>query len=163
MSGFPTRPLRPAFGPEPKNRFPVRDPERELDGETVGKLMMHQITGSGLTVPRAWFVLNGLAVTPVLLSRAEAWNPKGVTDVDFPAPVVARTAQGIFTVTYAATFKDETGVAMTLDLIAAVAHPYEDGTDFQRAYRSAANVITVKHRDSGGSLVDARKSFVLVW
>jgi S-adenosylmethionine hydrolase len=47
MSGFPIRPSRAAFGPKPVNRRPVRNPAQEMDGPTVGDLLMWQTSGMG--------------------------------------------------------------------------------------------------------------------
>ena len=41
-NGTVVTPLFSAFGPEPINRFPVRDSARELDGPTIGSLLMWQ-------------------------------------------------------------------------------------------------------------------------
>lgn len=108
-NGFPTRPVRDAFGPEPVNAYPVRDPNKELDGETVGRLMLHQLSGVGQTVDLADLVFVG--ATQVINYRSEAWNPKRQTIAPYAPPGISRTSAGLYVVTYASTYPDHKGDA----------------------------------------------------
>lgn len=111
MPGFPNRPVRAEFGPDPVNRRPVRDPEQELDA-SVGRLIMWQLSGLGLTAPRAWVDINCLDPTPAVLDWAAAWDPRRELD----APVVARTGAGVYTVAFEADYPDESGAATAFEL-----------------------------------------------
>lgn len=112
MPGFPRRPPRQEFGPEPKNRYPIRNPEKELDGETIGRLLFHQLAGSGLVVPLAWLTVltsAGGGGTATLLARDEAWNPRYETTGVYAEPDVTRVSAGVFDIEYAANLPDWSG------------------------------------------------------
>ncbi|MFZ5896801.1 MAG: hypothetical protein ACOY0T_37440 [Myxococcota bacterium] len=109
MTGFPIRPLRDDFGPEPRNRAPVRNAEFELDGETVGRLMFHQLTGTGLLVDLAELALNLSSSGASILSRKEAWNVRGANSGAFAPPTLERTALGVWTITYPSEVPDWSG------------------------------------------------------
>lgn len=116
MSGFPTRPTRDDFGPEPVNSRPVRDPSRELDGETIGRLMFHQLAGLGLGTARAWLLTQidaGPAVS--IASRTETWNPKNLSASPYDWPVVIRSGVGVYLVEYNSTYPDQTGELQAVD------------------------------------------------
>lgn len=139
---FPIRTSRSEFGPEPKQRRPVADPERELPAR-VGGLMFHQIAGSGLMVPLCWLRSDG-ANPPVILGRAEAWNPKQLTNGDFPAPTLTRTGAGLYTLTYAANYPDHEGISRPLNLQWAYAFVQQAGLGVATAYAFAANVVKIE-------------------
>jgi len=107
MTGFPTRPVRPDFGPDPVNRYPTRSPEHELDA-SIGKLMFHQMSGLGLTGPLAVLLLE-LDATPVILSREESWNPKKLTTGSYADPGITRQGAGKYTLNYLTQVPDENG------------------------------------------------------
>ena len=116
MSGLPGRPDRNDFGPEIKNAKVVRDPTTELDGETIGNLMMHQITGTGLVAPRAWALCDGSAGAAVVVtSRTEGWNTKNDSSSPFDPPVVTRDALGRFFVDYNFSYPNQKGVSTAVD------------------------------------------------
>ena len=116
MSGLPARPTRDDYGPEIKNTRPVRDPSRELDGETVGTLMMHQLAGLGMVSPRAWVLCDGSAGASVqVVSRVEGWNTKNATGAPFDPPTVTRLAVGEFAVDYNFSYPDEKGDLVSVD------------------------------------------------
>jgi hypothetical protein len=108
-NGFPTRPVRDAFGPDPVNQYPVRDPNKELDGETIGRLMMHQLSGMGQTVDLADLIFVGS--TQAISYRSEAWNPKRVTIAPFANPGIVRSSAGLYVVTYEEEYPDHKGTA----------------------------------------------------
>lgn len=116
MSGFPIRPTRAAFGPKPKNARPVKNPAQEMDGPTIGDLLFWQVSGMGAVSPVAWLLVplatvNGAVANVV---HAESWNPNN--DPAVVAPVVTRTAAGIHTVQYAATYADKDGIVQNTNL-----------------------------------------------
>jgi len=111
MSGFPTRTGRGGYGPDPINSRPVRDPARQLDGETVGRLMFWQLGGLGLVAPIATFgaTVTGSAVS--LAWHAEAFQPAGGN-----GPTLTYTSAGVYAVSYSASYPDETSNASPLVL-----------------------------------------------
>ncbi len=113
MTGFPGRPYREELGPEPVNSRPVRSPERELDAETVGKLMFHQIIGSGLMVDLAELEIT-VAASPTLHRRREAWNVHAATADAYAPPNITRSGAGIFTIAYGSTVPDQHNVLTPL-------------------------------------------------
>jgi hypothetical protein len=144
---FPLRTSRSDFGPEPRNRRPVVDPETEMGAE-IGRLLFWQTSGAGLTTAMAWLRSDGAAV-PLILGRAEAWNPRGETTGANAPPVVARTAAGLYTVTYATTYPDHAGVARTLNLAWGAAFPQSSGDRSGVAFVTAPNVAAVEMRLAG--------------
>lgn len=113
MSGYPTRPTRSAFGPVPVNRYPVRDPSREVDGPTVGDLMLWTIAGSGVVVPQAWAVVRVIAGPDwELVASAETWDANGAV-----VPTILRTGVGTGTITYASTYPDKDAVDIATNFL----------------------------------------------
>lgn len=115
MSGLPLRPSRQDYGPDPVNTRPVRDPSRELDGETIGKLMLHQLAGLGAVTARAWLTTRIIAGPDVeLASRAEGWNPNDVQTSPYTPPTVVRAGPGEYTVDYQSEYPDQDGTLQPL-------------------------------------------------
>lgn len=114
MSGFPNRPSRTAFGPKPANRAPVVNPAQQIDGPTIGDLMMWQLAGGGVVSPLAWaFIpIAAAAIDVANVVTAEAWNP----NKDQVAPTPTRTALGVYQVQYEATYPDKDGNAINTAL-----------------------------------------------
>lgn len=116
MPGLPGRPTREDYGPAIKNSRPVRDPTTELDGETVGTLMMHQLTGMGLVSAKASLLCDGSAGAAVsVVSRTEAWNTKNASGSPFDHPVVTRNATGEFFIDYNFSYPNEQGEQTPVD------------------------------------------------
>jgi hypothetical protein len=86
-----------------------------LDAETVGRLMLDQIAGLGLTAFLAKLVVT-ITSTPsaVLVERLEAWNVYGATTGDYAPPVIARLSAGVFTITYPSEVVNTFGVSTPL-------------------------------------------------
>ncbi len=120
--GFPLRPLRDAFGPMIKNRYPVRNPEYELDGEILGNLLLAQVAGMGLVSLLAILVIK-TTTTPsaTLLSRAEAWNPLAQTTGPYAAPNVVLASPGVIDITYPTQVPDFKGVLRAITFQGGVA------------------------------------------
>jgi len=113
--GFPLRPLRDAFGPQIQNRYPVRNPKYETDGETIGNMMFGQIVGSGLTAALVWLVIKTTATPSItLISRDEAWNIYANVAGEYAPPTVTRTSAGVIDITYPAQVPDFKGVPRAL-------------------------------------------------
>jgi hypothetical protein len=129
--GFPLRPLRDAFGPSLKNRYPVRNPAYETDGEVTGNLLFDQIAGMGLTAVIAWLVVKTTtAPTCVLLSRQEAWNTLAQSTGAYAPPDVVRASAGVIDITYPAQVPDYKGVLRTLTFSGGVALYLDDSAAF---------------------------------
>jgi hypothetical protein len=107
--GFPLRTSRLAFGPKLENTKQVRDPRRQIDGATIGNLMMWQIAASGLMVPTARMVFTVTAGVLALAQHTAAFQPDGGA-----APVTARTSAGLYTFVYLASYPDEQAEAKPL-------------------------------------------------
>jgi len=112
--GYPVRPTRSDFGPEPKNRTVVRDAEYELDGETVGRLMFFTMAGGARTIALARIRVDDLGSGPVAIDREEAWNPNKLTSGPYAAPTITALATGRFQIAYPATVPDREGTLREL-------------------------------------------------
>ena len=108
MSGFPNRASRLDYGPEPIDRRPVTDPEKEL-GAGIGRLMFYQLAGCGIMVPVAWCHLTAAAV---IVSRAESWNPDAKTGAPYTAPTLTHPGAGQYTIEWAAQYPDHDQVSL---------------------------------------------------
>jgi len=105
--GYPTRPDRDNFGPTVVNTTPVRNPQRQVGADQFN-LLWHQVSGSGLVVPRIAFHFT--ADNPdVQLGRVEAWNPKRLTSGAYIDPVITRNGVGDYTIEYPTPIPDEQG------------------------------------------------------
>jgi hypothetical protein len=105
-NGFPTRPLREAFGPEPENQYPVRHPAKEFDGETTGRLMFHQLSGLGQVNDLSEVLFDSAGNVSY---RSECWNPKRLTGAPYLPPVVTALGVGHYSIQYAVEYPDHTG------------------------------------------------------
>ena len=119
MAGFPTRTTRAAFGPTKRNAsVGLVTPEYHA-GATEINLDYWQTAGMSLAICRAWALVTWDGATSVSLTAAgEAWDPTAAAE-----PTVARSSAGVYTVTYAATYVDETDTAVSTSLLAASATP----------------------------------------
>jgi hypothetical protein len=158
MSGFPSRLLRSIFGPKVLvNTNPVENPNSDLGAEAFMPLF-HQVAGMNLLAPRA--VLLGFYTGAVLTiqHQAEAWSP----DNDQVHPTPARSAAGVYTYTFASTYKDENGADIATVLLAARVSCHRDlsGGFANRisahAWKDATNPLQINVRlwDTAGTGVD---------
>lgn len=106
-AGFPIRPTSAQIGPELANVAPVRNPETDLDA-VAWNLLKHQVAGCGLMVPRVLFKVT-IDDPLVLVARAEAWNPNGLTTGVYAAPTLNYVSTGRGTVEYATPLPDQKG------------------------------------------------------
>lgn len=118
-SGFPLRPTRDDFGPEPVNRTPVRSAEMDLDAETIGRLMFHQLAGLGQVVPLAVLIINA---DGSLAFRWEAWNRNRATTGDYAPPAIDVSTPGVVLIEYSATVPDRLGEGQPLAFRGGVAN-----------------------------------------
>ena len=131
MSGAPARPSRSAFGGTLINSGAVRDPTRQLDA-AAWNLMVWQVTGLGLIAPRAMLSFTA-AASPVLLSRAEAWNTDRLTTGAFADPAFTVNGTGDFTIAWPTPQVDKDGVSAALAF------------SFAQAFVINTNPAVVKH------------------
>jgi len=128
--GFPNRPSRTAFGPIYENARPTRSPTKNA-GATAFNLSFFQAAGSGLMVPKAWFVGEIVAGPDVALAqRAESWNPNGETTGDFAPHTLTYNSVGQYSFEYALQVPDDDGnlTALQFDWGIAVARAFPGGT-----------------------------------
>lgn len=110
-AGFPLKPVRSDFGPEPVNRTPVRSAEKDLDAETTGRLMFHQLTGVGQVAALAVLLIDS---DGELLYRWEAWNRERSSTGPYAPPEIDVSTPGDCVITYPATVPDRKGEAQPL-------------------------------------------------
>lgn len=126
-NGFPTIPLRDDYGPEPVNQYPVRDPNKELDGESTGRLMFHQLSGLGLMSHLAAVAFdNNNNILSAGADRSEAWNTKRATGAPYAAPIITRPSVGLAVITYLPQYPDHTGAMQPLIIRGGYAVPFEN-------------------------------------
>ena len=164
--GFPTRPTRSSFGPDPVNTRPVRDRERELDGEDIGRLMFHQLAGVGLMVPlvRLRMVADN---PPVLTERFEAWNPKLLNTGSFADPTLTREALGIYSIDYPSPIPDHAGTDTNIFFRSALGFcDTDDDDDIRvraRVVVATPSIVRFMVRDSAGALIDGENVQILIF
>jgi len=157
MSGFPTRFLRSLLGPKFVNTSPVESPESDI-GDVQFNAAFHQLAGMNLVVPRVALIASYTGAAQTILHQAEAWNPENAQ----AHPVLARSAAGVYTYTFASTYQDENGAAVATVLLAPRVSCHRDlsGGFANRieahAWKDGSNPLIVQVRlwDTGGTGVD---------
>lgn len=151
MAGFPTRTSRTAFGPTKLNASTgvVHPAYHQAAGET--NLAYWQLSGLTVGGCRAWALVTWDGATSVSLTAAgEAWDPNSAS-----APTVARSATGVYTVTYAATYPDETDSAVSTALLGAIVSPMASSSRHATWTISSSRIVNVFMWDAAGSAADA--------
>lgn len=149
--GFPSRISRLALGPKRSNRAPVQNHEFFIDA-TYLNLLMWQTAGMNVCAPRAFAYVNAAGT---LVASGEAWDPNGLV-----VPTVARPSTGTYTITYDATYDNELGVSVALDLIGADAKVQGTDPAIVAAQRVTSNRVVEVYIEDGG--VAANADFI-VW
>jgi hypothetical protein len=137
MSGFPTRSSLLAFGPEKlKDQGASLNPEKEVSAAQVN-LLKWQVAGLGIVSPLA----SALVLDTGALSAAGAvWNPKGLPGLH---PSVQKTGTGVYVVTWAVQYEDETDTMRPVSIAWARAFP--QGGAFRLARTSiVGTAVTVE-------------------
>lgn len=151
MPGFPTRTTRAAFGPTKRNLSAGLMSPEYYQGASEIELSHWQVSGMSLAVCRAWALVTWDGATSMsLTSSGEAWDPRAEA-----VPTVARTSAGVYTVTYAASYNDETGTAVSTALLAASATPQSNSARHATCTISSSRIINVFVWDAAGSAADA--------
>jgi hypothetical protein len=112
MTSFPNRPDLAALGPDAVDVYPVRDPSRALSAARFN-LMKFQLAGLGVVTPLA-FLSFSADTSPAVISRAEAWNPSGLTASPFNDPSLTKQATGNYDVEYTTPVTDKDGNSVAL-------------------------------------------------
>lgn len=166
--GFPSRADIGDFGAEiVGNTRAVRDPQKELDFR-AWNLMRHQVAGMGLVSPLAMLEFT-CANPPVILARAEAWNPKRISTGAFADPVPTRNTGGDYTWAWTTPTVDEQGNSLGVTFTYALGFVVEaDNPGVLKHVRCAVvaanrNRIRVKRFDAAGSLEEAGSVVVFAW
>lgn len=158
MAGFPTRTSRTAYGPAFRNAGNgVTNPETHAGAFLIG-LLAWQTAGLSCAGSLAWALIawDGAALT--LTAASEAWDANSAA-----LPTVARSGAGVYTVTYAATYNDETGTAVVSNLRAAVVAPQGSACRIGVGSVASGRIITARTFDAAGSAADADGALVVAW
>ena len=147
--GFPTRISRSIFPQWLMRSLQILKPEECLTDAQINHLAW-QIIGAGLTAPLAWFTFDSIGVR---LASAESWNGNASALL---RPVSAKTATGIYTLTFAATYPNEKGVAVPLEIKGAKAFPQSTTANTVATPSVSGQVVTVKTTTANtGAAIDA--------
>lgn len=152
------RHTRSSLGRTLKRAGAFTDPERQIDYTTFNKAW-GMVGGASMAGALCWVMIDGAGGTYV--AGGEVWNPDSDPTL---RPTVARTATGIYTVTLAATYPDETGAAMASNPMGAF--PSTQSATLDRAARAliplGTLICTVKtFVDSTKVLVDCDSLVVI--
>lgn len=156
---LPDTPDPSTFGGPYQDADGVVDPETEV-GATYLNRLIAQVAMAGHTVPRAWARCTVSGGVIALADHDAVWGAGGGV-----APTVARSAQGVYTVTWAASYDDlqSPPESHTVSLRGAVASGYAAaGARIVNARLSSAVQATVKSFDAAGSAADVDELFVEV-
>mgnify|MGYP000882923434 CR=1 FL=1 len=154
MSGFPTRLTRAAFGPTKRNLSAGLISPEYYQGANEVELSHWQVSGMSLAIHRAWALVtwDGAdgATSVSLTASGEAWDPRAQY-----VPTVARTSAGVYTVTYAASYPDETATEVSTALLAASATPQSSSARHATCTISSSRIVNVFVWDAAGIAADA--------
>ena len=158
MAGFPTRTTRAAFGPTKRNVSTGLITAEYHQGATEVNLDYWQTAGMSLAVCRAWALLAWDGASLTLSAAGEAWDTTAAS-----VPTVARSSAGVYTVTYEATYVDETTTAVSTALLGAQGTAQGSACRIVTCTISSARIITVRVFDAAGSAADADGVLVTAW
>jgi hypothetical protein len=149
MPGSPNRPSRDAYGPTYINERAVRNVNKELPAE-IGNLMMWQLAGAGLVLPKAKLLIDGATATVIF--QGLTFDPNG----ELPALVVTRNGAGDYEVDFSdANFDDQDGNSVALAMQWAEAKAVlsaSSALSFQEStFIASATKIEVKIYDATGA------------
>jgi hypothetical protein len=142
--GFPSRISRSALGPKLRNRHKVRDESYEIASPRF-ELAWWQTAGLSNVCDLAWAHVLSNAT---LAASGEAWDSESLY-----VPSIGHPSTGTYTLTYAATYPDETETLIVPDFRAAFVTP-QGSTDRHAHAAVAGLVVTVYMRSAAGALVD---------
>lgn len=157
MSGFPTRLLRSFLGPKLEDIKPVDNPKTQI-GASTWEAVFRQVCGMNLGAPRAVLVANWTGSDFQITHQSEAWSPEN----DQPHPALARASAGVYSYTFAQTYKDGNGHDVSVSLPAARATPLNPVNSASDTISAAAFidpqhplVVEIRLFDASGDPADA--------
>lgn len=157
-SGFPNRPGRTDFGPPLVNVRPVTQPDRELGADPVN-LAWWQAAGAGRTTPMAVIIYNGTANS--LVHRALAFDPNEVLPPS--AVTIVKNGTGDYTITFQASYADESGRQVPFAPRAALAMVQSNvNPNIQGVCGVSGQSVTVRVANAANTATDATV-VILVW
>lgn len=157
MSGFPTRISRSALGQAKVNAKPVKDRSKELVAEEWN-LMRHTAGGLAGVAPQAWLFATFTGPDQIAVTaHREAWDPDAVN----AAPEIERTSAGLYVVTYDATYPDEAGTAVAIQLFGGIVAPSGSG-NLNGIASVASNRIVTARIFTANSAAATDSSFTLI-
>lgn len=138
MSGSPVTPALLSFGPEFfENDGAILDPKKHVSKDQLN-LWKWEIAGNSITANKAWVVVSSAGAW---VASGAKWNPKGDAAL---RPKCAKTATGVYTVTWAASYADQNGVSRQVTLYAAKAFPQTTTANIVAVASVSGVVATVK-------------------
>lgn len=156
MSAFPARTSVDGIGPPMDQTGGVLNERRAISPRRAN---IERWIGAGVSQAtcRAWCFVTFTAPSTVAIStgsEGSAWQ--GL------APAVVRTGQGIYTVTYLASYADETGTLVAPDIIMAVVSPKKSTPRLRGDWEiSQGRIITVNLYDKTDAAQDGSFGLVL--
>lgn len=149
---FPKRVTRDALGPKLIDNYPVENPTSEVGAGTFNGLFS-AVAGMALGAPRAILIAKWNGSTFDISAQAETWSPNG----DQPHPALNRTGVGVYTYTFASSYLDEEGAAVSTVLAGARCSSEVNHANGRiRGYAwPTALVVDIKLEDSAGTARDA--------
>lgn len=137
MPGWPIRCTRNALGVAKENRGAIVNPKHCIPADEY-MLLAWQAIGAAGAGPVAWVLVSSAGAR---LASFEAWNPNGDNTL---RPTCSRTSTGLFVVTYAASYPDETGTSTPLVLLAGDPAVQSATKNIIANCSLAGNVVTVQ-------------------
>lgn len=162
MSGSPLRPSLASFGPTLREPKVITNPETQV-GAGLMNLIRYQVAGAGLMMLRAWALIDSTGgVTPVILARAESWNPDGKTSAPYLAPVPGRSGVGALTLAYATSYPDENGVQQATSILVPIALAVNRTTVRDAAATVSGGIISIALKEFSAGTFSAIDGAVFV-
>ena len=134
---------------------PVTNPQKELDADQMN-LTFWQVAGAGRVLPQATIVYVG--ATPLLTYQALAFDPRELLG----NIANAKTGVGVYTFTFASTYKDEAGNDVAFTPRAAQAMVQGAAAQVQAVPNLNGQVVQVIVMDGAGAPADAT-ILLMVW
>jgi hypothetical protein len=159
MAGFPIRPERDGFGPPLEDERPVENPRKEI-GAGAFNLAWWQLAGIGRTVERVTLLGRWDGALMQNDYQAFAWDPEGL----LPPIIPTRSGVGVYKVTFAANYPDETGTNRSIAIVAHGAHPQPAaGAGPFTAHTLKLSATEIEIRTFSGGVAADVPFLLLVW
>lgn len=157
--GFPTRIGRSALGPSKTNQRRVIDPTKEISS-VEWNLVRWEVAGMAGVVPQAWVFATFTGPDQIAVTaHREAWAPDGTSS----APTISRTSAGLYVITYDATYPDENGTAVAIQLFGGTVGPSATTNLNGVASVSSNRIVTVSIFTANSAAATDSSFLVAVW